>query len=207
MNNDIQQLSRPGQLRLVNLDFDSPRLLQAMKINGYEKQDLEYSKRKDNFREGGDDSAFDPQQKGSIALVNSMVTIEREEIDDTIINLRFKHYQNRLIDRINRVLRTRKEIKMRQHAREQLQSIISNNSGKKGTQGSIAGSKLMPAQSVPLFQPAMSTPSMQNSVMLKKPSVGTTAEASVMSQLPMLKSRQQAFGKSTVIGESGHETI
>ena len=91
-----------------------------MKIHGYEKEELEYSKRKDHFREGGAESAFDAQQKGSIALVNSMVTIEREEIDDTIVNLRFKHYQARLIDRINRVLRTRKEIKMRQHAREQL---------------------------------------------------------------------------------------
>ena len=84
-----------------------------MKIHGYEKSDLEYLKRRDDFREGGPDSAFDPKQKEQIALVNSMTTMERDEIDDTIINLRFKHYQNRLIDRINRVLRTRKDIKIR----------------------------------------------------------------------------------------------
>ena len=84
-----------------------------MKIHGYEREDLEYNKRKEHFREGGAEGAFDPKQKGSIAIVNSMKTIERGDIDDSIVNLRFKHYQNRLIDRINRELRTRKEIKMK----------------------------------------------------------------------------------------------
>ena len=30
MNNDIRQLVRPGQIRLVNLNLDSPRMQEAM---------------------------------------------------------------------------------------------------------------------------------------------------------------------------------
>ena len=64
-----------------------------MKEHGYEPADLVYSKRKDDFREGGETGgAFDPSQKEAIATVNSMQTIEPEEVEDAIINLRFRHY-------------------------------------------------------------------------------------------------------------------
>ena len=50
-NNDIRQLARPGQIRLVNLDLDSPRMQQAMQKLGYEKEDLDTYKRKEHFIE------------------------------------------------------------------------------------------------------------------------------------------------------------
>jgi len=57
-------------------------------------------------------------------VLKQLSTIQPVEIDEAIITLRFKHYQQRLMDRINRVLMTRKQIKMRQQAREQLASIL-----------------------------------------------------------------------------------
>ena len=62
-----------------------------MKDHGYERSDLEYNLRKEDFREG-ESSAFDPKMKETIAVVQSMTTIKPNEIDDTIISLRFKHY-------------------------------------------------------------------------------------------------------------------
>ena len=52
-NNDIRQLVKPSQVRLVNLDLDSPRMQQAMKKLGYSKEDLNNSKRKENFKSNG----------------------------------------------------------------------------------------------------------------------------------------------------------
>ena len=37
---------------------------------------------------------------------------EKKGLDEDIINLRFKHYQNRLIDILNRVLEERRKIKV-----------------------------------------------------------------------------------------------
>lgn len=42
--------------------------MQAMKENGYERDDLEYRKRRDDFREGNE-SAYDSSQKQSLAIV------------------------------------------------------------------------------------------------------------------------------------------
>ena len=49
-NNDIRQLVRPGQVRLVNFDLDSPRMTRAMYQLGFQKKDLETDKRRDDFR-------------------------------------------------------------------------------------------------------------------------------------------------------------
>ena len=57
MNNDIRVLTKPSQIRLVNLDMDSPRLKKAMEMLGYEKKDLDTRKRRDNFRESIDAKA------------------------------------------------------------------------------------------------------------------------------------------------------
>jgi len=46
-NNDIRQLVRPAQTRLVNLDLDSPRMSQAMRMLGFEKEDLDTKKRRE----------------------------------------------------------------------------------------------------------------------------------------------------------------
>lgn len=41
---------KPTQVRLVNLDLDSPRMSQAMAMLGFEKEDLNTKKRRDQFR-------------------------------------------------------------------------------------------------------------------------------------------------------------
>ena len=56
MNNDIRQLVKPTQVRLVNLDLDSPRLQSAMQILGYDAEDLNTRKRKDNFRDDAEEA-------------------------------------------------------------------------------------------------------------------------------------------------------
>ena len=43
-NNDIRLLTKPKQIRLVKLDLDSPRMKQAMKNIGLEKEDLDTKK-------------------------------------------------------------------------------------------------------------------------------------------------------------------
>ena len=48
------------------------------------------------------------------------MAFEKKGLDEDIINLRFKHYQNRLIDILNRVLEERRKIKhemLREEAR------------------------------------------------------------------------------------------
>lgn len=39
---------------------------------------------------------------------------EKKGLDSDVIDLRFKHYQNRLIDTLNRVIEQRRQIKMEQ---------------------------------------------------------------------------------------------
>ena len=55
-NNDIRQLVKPSQVRLVNLDLDSPRMQEAMKMLGYSKEDLNNSKRKESFKLNGNNT-------------------------------------------------------------------------------------------------------------------------------------------------------
>lgn len=56
----------------------------------------------------------------SLILPRDRTAFEKKGLDEDIINLRFKHYQNRLIDILNRVLEERRKIKheqMREEAR------------------------------------------------------------------------------------------
>ena len=117
MNNDIRQLVRPGQIRLVNLDLDSPRMQEAMKNLGYEKEDLDTRKRKDDFYEQSDGMPS-PLGRNPKAASKELKTISPGQVEDELIKLRFKHYQDCLMDRINRVLQARKQIKMRRHTRD-----------------------------------------------------------------------------------------
>ena len=48
-NNDIRPLTKPKQIRLVKLDLDSPRMKQAMKNIGLEKEDLDTKKTQEEF--------------------------------------------------------------------------------------------------------------------------------------------------------------
>ena len=53
-------------------------------------------------------------------------TIEPEEVDEALVSLRYKHYQHRLMDKINRALVTRKQIKVRLHNLSNMQrSVVS----------------------------------------------------------------------------------
>lgn len=90
-NNDIRQLVRPGQVRLVNLDLDSPRMKQAMKTLGFEKEDLDTKKRREDFMKDKE-SHTDQNKKVALSIFKSINTIEPDEIDDAFVNLRFKHY-------------------------------------------------------------------------------------------------------------------
>ena len=107
MNNDIRPLIRPGQIRLVNLNLDSPRIQEAMQILGYEKEDLDTRKRRGHFVEEADRSPS-PKVKDPKATSKELRTISPGKVEDELVKIRFKNYQDRMMDRINRVLQTRK---------------------------------------------------------------------------------------------------
>jgi hypothetical protein len=91
--NDIKEIRNYKQLEKVDLDFDSPRMKKALHNLGVSKEECMKKER----------SEFD--KKG---------------LDEDIVNLRFKHHQNRLIDILNRILEERRKIKheqMREEAR------------------------------------------------------------------------------------------
>ena len=91
--NDIKEIRNHKQLEKVDFDFDSPRMKKALHNLGVSKEECMKKER----------SEFD--KKG---------------LDEDIVNLRFKHHQNRLIDILNRILEERRKIKheqMREEAR------------------------------------------------------------------------------------------
>ena len=90
--NNIKPLTRPNKVRNVNLDLDSPRMVKAMGTLGLVKADLNNSKRLDDF-------AFDFTKNG-----------DRLPVEGKVIELRFKHYQQKMMERINRVLDVRRRI-------------------------------------------------------------------------------------------------
>ena len=112
---------RPGQIRLVNLNLDSPRMQEAMQILGYEKEDLDTRKRKEHFYEEADGMPS-PKGKDPKTVSKELKTISQGQVEEELIKLRFKHYQDRLMDRINRVLQARKQIKMRRHTRDAMKN-------------------------------------------------------------------------------------
>ena len=48
-NNNIQPLTKPKQVRLVNFDMDSPRMRSAMEELGLTREDLNTRKTKNDF--------------------------------------------------------------------------------------------------------------------------------------------------------------
>lgn len=83
-NNDLKEIRTIKQLERVNLDFDSPRLKQAMNNLGISIDECINKERSD---------------------------FEKKGVDKDVIDLRFKHYKNRLIETLNMVLNERKNIK------------------------------------------------------------------------------------------------
>lgn len=79
---------------------------QAMQILGYEPEDLNTRKRRDHFRIEAEKDANKSVQTMSQAYQAAMNlnTILPEDVDDALISLRYKHYLQRLMDRVNRVL-------------------------------------------------------------------------------------------------------
>ena len=78
---------------------------QAMNQLGYRKDDLNTKKRRENFQEDMIESSRSPRgTKPPVFDIRQLSTIEPEDVDDALVSMRFKHYQQRLMDRINRVL-------------------------------------------------------------------------------------------------------
>ena len=82
-------------------------MAQAMRMLGFEKEDLNTKKRREHFRDD-EEAPEDLTAKQTKAAVKQMTITAPDEIDEQLVSLRFKHYQHRLMDRINRVLSTRK---------------------------------------------------------------------------------------------------
>lgn len=82
LNNNIRDIRSVKQLEKVNLDFESPRLKKAMDDYGITQAECEKKER------------FEFEKKG---------------VDPDVVDLRFKHYQGRLIDTINQIIERRRE--------------------------------------------------------------------------------------------------
>ena len=91
--NDIRELRSVRQLKFVNLDLDSPTISDAMIQLGLERDDLDTEKTIEDF----------------------MPNKSHQPILDQVVKLRFRHYQKRLVETINKVIEKRKLIKQRQH--------------------------------------------------------------------------------------------
>ena len=90
-NNDIRPLVKPTQVRLVNLDLDSPRMAQAMRMLGYEKEDLNTRKRREQFRLETDIKQKSPQMR-QLLDTKELQVIDPEDVEEELVSLRFKHY-------------------------------------------------------------------------------------------------------------------
>jgi hypothetical protein len=61
--------------------------------------------------------------------IRERTEFEKKGVDEDVLNLRFKHYQNRLIDTLNRILEERRRIKIEQLREEtRLQANASSTS-------------------------------------------------------------------------------
>jgi len=83
-HNDIGELRSFKQLSKINLNFDSPRLKKAMEHLGVNKEELEI------------------QDRNTFCLPG---------LHEDVVEIRYKHFQRRLIDTINKVIEHRRGIK------------------------------------------------------------------------------------------------
>lgn len=102
ITNDIKPLTLAKQIRTVCLDLDSPRMKQAMERLGLVNDDLNNMKRMDDF-------AFDYDKNG-----------DRLPADNKIVEMRFKHYQRKMMERINRVVAERKVVMKNESTKQQI---------------------------------------------------------------------------------------
>ncbi|CAI2364477.1 unnamed protein product [Moneuplotes crassus] len=99
--NNIRDISSFKQLRRVNLDLESPRLEQACFKLGIKPEEL---------------------------LLKEKSEFENKKLQKDVIDLRYKHFMARLIDTINRVLKERREIILKE--RKKQKAGTSSHSGK-----------------------------------------------------------------------------
>jgi uncharacterized coiled-coil protein SlyX len=92
LSNDIKALTNAKQIRMVNLDLESPRMKKALERLGLVREDLNNMKRMDDF-------AFDFDKNG-----------DRLPVENKIVDLRFRHYQRKMMERINRVVAERRAV-------------------------------------------------------------------------------------------------
>jgi uncharacterized coiled-coil protein SlyX len=92
LSNDIKPLTNAKQIRMVNLDLESPRMKKALERLGLVREDLNNMKRMDDF-------AFDFDKNG-----------DRLPVENKIVDLRFRHYQRKMMERINRVVAERRAV-------------------------------------------------------------------------------------------------
>ena len=95
--NEIKEIKNYKQLEKIDFDFDSPRFKKALYNLGVSKEEC----MKKYFTLGN--HIF-------ISFFRERSEFERKGVEEDIINLRYKHYQNRLIDTINRILEERRRI-------------------------------------------------------------------------------------------------
>lgn len=92
LSNDIKPLTYAKQIRMVNLDLESPRMKKALERLGLVREDLNNMKRMDDF-------AFDFDKNG-----------DRLPVENKIVDLRFRHYQRKIMERINRLVAERRAV-------------------------------------------------------------------------------------------------
>jgi uncharacterized coiled-coil protein SlyX len=92
LSNDIKALTNAKQIRMVNLDLESPRMKKALERLGLVREDLNNMKRMDDF-------TFDFDKNG-----------DRLPVENKIVDLRFRHYQRKMMERINRVVAERRAV-------------------------------------------------------------------------------------------------
>jgi hypothetical protein len=82
--NDVKDIRNLKMLERIDLDFDSPRMSKAMDDLGVTPEECQKKERSD---------------------------FEIRGVNEDVVDLRFKHYQHRLIDTLNRVIGLRRDIK------------------------------------------------------------------------------------------------
>ena len=65
---------------------------QAMQMLGFEKDDLNTRKRRDQFHESVDTKSSPKAANTVVNVMKTLNTIEPEEVDEQLTTLRYKHY-------------------------------------------------------------------------------------------------------------------
>lgn len=95
--NDVKDIRNLKMLERIDLDFDSPRMSKACDDLGVTIQECQKKERSD---------------------------FEIRGVNEDVVDLRFKHYQHRLIDTLNRVIGLRRELKEAEKKKERIKKQL-----------------------------------------------------------------------------------